>query len=74
MSAAIDGVDYEEPMGHVTQPVFVKLFRGFNTGGQPMYWTICVCKDCQGLTAPMHVPTTANPSNARCEYFPFLEP
>jgi hypothetical protein len=36
-------------------PCFVKVFIGFDTGGQPIFETKCICPTCLGSTCPVHI-------------------
>ena len=38
----------------VPSPVYVKIFKGWDTGGRPIYERRCFCSLCAGLTAPIH--------------------
>ena len=46
----------EQSARFISQACYVKIFKGFNTAGLPVFTQTCICPECLGRTAPIHTP------------------
>ena len=44
----------EGTTGHRVDPIYVKLFKGWDTGGNAIFEIRCVCEACLRSTCPVH--------------------